>query len=137
MSGDLEKRNLAVVEALYGATGSGDWAKAATMLTDDFVVTEAGTLPFAGTYRGAEGLKTLFATVMGDSGVTGWEVKSITAGGDCVVYVLDLIFDGPPAGRAEIAEAFWLRDGKVREIRPFYFDPRPMTAAIAGRKAAK
>jgi hypothetical protein len=35
-----------------------------------------------------------------------------------------------------LAETFRVRDGKVCEIRPYYFDPRPITAAVEARKRA-
>src|SRR6266404_5499579 len=38
--------------------------------------------------------------------------------------------------REPLAETFRVRDGKVCEIRPYYFDPRPITAAVEARKRA-
>ena len=68
------------------------------------------------------------------AGVTGLEIQQITAGGDRVVALLELVLGGPPVVRVDLAEAFRVRDGKVCEIRPYYFDPRPMTAAVEARK---
>ena len=52
------------VDDLYAATGVGDWDKAASMLTDDFVVTEAPGLPMEGEYRGKHALRDLYVKVM-------------------------------------------------------------------------
>jgi ketosteroid isomerase-like protein len=136
MPQDIESKNRQLVEALFAATGKGDWATAETMLSEDFFVTEAGTLPFAGTYRGRGALQELFQMVMNAAGVTGLDIQQITAGGDRVVALLELVLGGPPTVRVALAETFRVRDGKVCEIRPYYFDPRPITAAVEARKRA-
>ena len=136
MSRDHEKRNIKYVEALFAATGSGDWETAASMLTGDFFVTEADTLPFGGVYRGSKALQELFEIVMASAGVVGMDLHQITAGGDRVVALLDLLLPGTPPVRAPLAETFRFRDGKVCEIKPYYFDPRPIVAAVAARKKA-
>src|SRR6266403_114809 len=82
MTHDLETKNLQLVQALFDATGKGDWAAAESMLTSDFSVTEAGTLPFAGTFHGRGALQELFTRVMSAAGVTGIDMQQLTAGGD-------------------------------------------------------
>jgi len=136
MARDLEERNLKVVEALFAATSTGDWATAESMLTEDFFVTEADTLPFAGVYRGRRALHDLFMQVVSEAGVTHMDVHQLTAGGDRVVALLDLVLGGPPEVRVALAETFRLRDGKVCEIKPYYYDPRPIAAAVAARRQA-
>ncbi len=134
MPGELEQRNLAVVQALYAAAGSGDWARAEALLSDDFFIVEADTLPFAGVYRGRGALRELFAQVMGSTGVAGLDVQQFTAGGDRVVVLLDMLLAGPPQVRVPLAETFRLREGQVCEIRPYYFDPTPICAAVEARR---
>ena len=136
MATQQEERNLRTVEALYAATGKGDWPAAESMLTEDFFVTEAGTTPFAGVYRGRKALHDLFMQVIPAAGVTGLDIQQSTAGGDTVVVLLELVLSGSPEVRVALAEVFRLRDGKVCEIKPYYFDPRPLFAAIAARKQA-
>jgi len=133
---EQEERNLKVVEALFAATRSGDWATAESMLTDDFFVTEADTLPFAGIYRGRKALHDLFLQVVSSAGVTSLDVHQLTAGGDRVIALVDLVLGGPPEVRVPLAEVFRLRDQRVCEIKPHYFDPRPLAAAVAARKRA-
>ena len=133
MAWELEAANLRVVEALFAATGSGDWSAAESMLTEDFFVTEADTLPFAGVYRGRRALQELFTRVMAEAGVVGLEIQQITAGGDRVVALLDMVLGGPPEVRVPLAETFRFRDGRVCEIKPYYYDPRPVAAAVQRR----
>jgi ketosteroid isomerase-like protein len=130
MSNDVETRNREIVLALYKATGRGDWAKAATMMTEDILIKEAPTLPFAGEYRGVEAMRELFGRVVA-TGVTGMEMHQATAGGDWVVVLLDLLFSGDPPVRAPLAEAFRLKDGKVCEIVPYYFNSDLLVKAAA------
>jgi ketosteroid isomerase-like protein len=134
MSRETEERNIKYVQDLFAATGSGDWKAAESMLTADFVVTEADTVPFAGVYRGPGALQKLFEIVMASAGVVGLDIHEITAGGDRVVALLDLLLEGTPPVRVPLAETFRFRDGKVCEIRPYYFDPTPIVSAVAARK---
>jgi ketosteroid isomerase-like protein len=136
MSREIEERNLAAVQALFAATGSGDWVTAETMLTEDFFVTEADNNPFAGVYRGRRALHDLFSHVFATAGVTGMNVKQFTAGGDLVIAVVELTLGGPPERSVSLAEMFRLRDGKVCETKPFYFDPTPLADAVADKRRA-
>ena len=133
MSRDTEDRQVELVRALFAATGRGDWTTAESMLTDDFFVTEAPTNPFAGVYRGKRALQDLYAQVIAASGVTGLDIKQLTVGGDLVVALVEMSFDGVPE-RVSLAEVFRFRDGKVCEIKPHYFDSQPLAAAVALRK---
>jgi ketosteroid isomerase-like protein len=133
---EQEERNLKIIEALYAATGKGDWTAAESMVTEDFFVTEAGTMPFPGVFRGRKALHDLFMQLIPAAGVTKLDIQQSTAGGDTVVVLLDLVLGGPPEVRVPLAEVFHFRDGKVCEIKPYYFDPRPMCAAVAARKTA-
>jgi len=127
MSYEVEARNRETVLALYDACGSGDWTRAATMMTQDILIREAPTLPFAGEFRGVEAMRELFGRVL-SSGVTGIEMHTATAGGDWVVVLLDLILAGDPPVRCPLAEAFRLEDFKVCEIVPYYFNSDLMAA---------
>lgn len=123
------------IDDLYTATGTGDWDKAASMLTEDFFVTEADTLPMAGTYRGPNALRELVTKVMGMMDVAGLDRVQTTVGGDYAVTIVAFRFADPSLPPAELCEMFKFRNGKVCEIRPFYFDPAPIIAACAAKKA--
>src|SRR5690348_1191087 len=98
MEEDLQARNRQTVLALYKATGKGDWVKAASMMTEDVLIREASTLPFAGVYRGVAAMRELFAKVR-STGVVGVQMHQATAGGDWVVVLLDLLYAGDPQVR--------------------------------------
>jgi ketosteroid isomerase-like protein len=130
MTDDLETRNRQTVLALYKATGKGDWMKAASLMTENILIREAPTLPFAGEYRGVAAMRELFAKVR-STGVIGIDMRQVTAGAQWVVVLLDLLYAGDPPVRAPLAEAFRLEDGKVCEIVPYYFDSQVVVAAAA------
>jgi ketosteroid isomerase-like protein len=136
MARDKEERNIRYVRDLYAATMAGNWATAEAMLTEDFFVTEADTLPMAGVYRGRTGLQQLFTKVMSIASVKDLQIHQITAGGDSVVVLLDLVLDCTPEERAPIAEVFHFRDGLICEIKPYYFDPTTMHAAVKRKQAS-
>jgi len=128
---DAEK--LVIVEALYAATGVGDFDKAEEYLTDDFFITEADTIPFAGVYKGKRALRDLYTHVMGRMDVAALDITQHVAGGDYAVTILQFTFQDPALKPALLCEMYRFRDGKVCEIKPYYFDPAPIVAACAAK----
>ncbi|WP_340316048.1 nuclear transport factor 2 family protein [Rhizorhabdus argentea] len=124
---------LQLVDNLYAAAGAGNWDAAASMLTDDFFVTEADSLPMAGVYRGRNALRDLYGKVMGMMDVAALDRVQTTVGGDVVVAVLVFRFADPALAPAELCELFKFRDGKCCEIRPYYFDPDTVIAACRAK----
>lgn len=133
---ELEARNRDIVRALYKLTGRGRWDAAAEFIAPDLVIRQANSLPFAGEYHGLEGLRTLFATVVETIGIRGVEYVQMTAGGDWVVSLLVLLADSEPPVRLRMAETFRLRDGKVVEIVPYYFDAALVRQVAESRRRA-
>ncbi len=127
---------VAMVDALYAATGVGDFDRAETMLTDDFFITEADTLPMAGVYRGRRALRDLYSQVMTMMDVAALNRGVTMTAGDCAVCPVSFQFQDPALEPAELLELFRFRDGKVCEIKPYYFDPGPIVAACMAKGAA-
>lgn len=125
---------LKIVDDLYAATGVGNFDAAEALLTDDFFVTEADCLPMAGVYSGKTALRDLFTRVMGMMDVAGLARGETTTGGDYAVCHVTFQFQDPSLKPAELLELFRFRDGKVCEIKPYYFDPAPIIAACAAKK---
>lgn len=123
------------VDDLYTASGTGDWETAASMLTDDCIITEADGLPMAGTYHGKDSLKDLYSIVMGMLDVAALDRKQTTVGGDYAVTILTMHFADPSLKPAELCEMFRFRDGKCCEIKPYYFDPNAVREACSAKKA--
>jgi ketosteroid isomerase-like protein len=124
---------ITLIDALYAATDAGDFDTAETMVCDDLIITEAAGLPMAGTYRGKTALRELYTKVMGLMDVASLNREVTITGTDTAVTLLSFTFVDPTLKRAEIAELFRFRDGKVCEIKPYYFDPVPVLAACAAK----
>ena len=122
-----------IVDDLYEANGSGDFDRAASMLTDDFFITEADSLPMAGVYHGKNALRDLFLKVFGMVDVAALERHAMMIGDDHVVVHLSFQFADPSLKPAELCEMFRFRGEQVCEIRPFYFDPATIVAAVAAK----
>ena len=80
-----------LVEAFYGAALPGDWGAVAPLLHPDFAVTESAALPFAGTYRGLDGLRQLGGAIYAHC--SRFEVTPVayTTGPDRVVVQLIIV----------------------------------------------
>ena len=126
-----DDEKLAIVAELYVSTGAGDFDTAERLLTDDFFIIEADGLPMAGEYRGKTALRGLYAHVFGTLKVADLEPEGMSVGGDYVVNLISFLFENPDLASAQLAEVFRFRGDKVCEIRPYYFDPKPIVDAWA------
>lgn len=130
------EQQLEMVRALYEKSGNGDWPAAEAMLTDDFYVTEASTLPYAGVYRGRGALRELFTKVQGTVNFSALDIKAMTQGDDHVVVILEMVLASTGA-RVQLAEMLRFRGDRVCEIRPYYFDTVPIVAEAEAVKRAR
>ena len=126
-----DDEKLAIVAELYASTGAGDFDTAERLLTDDFFIIEADGLPMAGEYRGKTALRGLYAHVFGTLKVADLEPEGMSVGGDYVVNLISFRFENPDLASAQLAEVFRFRGDNVCEIRPYYFDPKPIVDAWA------
>lgn len=120
----------AMVEKIYELTGTGQWDAVGEMLTDDFSILEAESLPYAGEYKGKDALQKLYTVVFNY-----WEDASLHTDDICIsennaVVLLSIHATSRHSGeRLEmpLAEVLHVRGDKFCGIKPYYFD----TAAIA------
>ncbi len=124
-----QEEMLAIVDELYTAAGQGDFDRAEQFLTDDFFIEEAEGLPFAGTFTGRTALRELGAKVFGMMEVAALERVQTTTGGDYAITIAAFRFADPELKPAQLCELFRFRDGKVCEIKPYYFEPQTVIAA--------
>jgi hypothetical protein len=90
----------------------------------------------AGAYHGRNALRELFEKVMGLMDVVAMDRVETTAGKDHAVTILSLRFADPALAPAQLCEVFRFRDGRCCAITPYYFDPAPVHAATAAKRAA-
>jgi ketosteroid isomerase-like protein len=117
--------NRSVVQAIYAAAAAGDFAGVEAVLADDVVLIQCDNHPTPGVWRGRadamKGLSALFEALR----TTGVEVHEVVADGpERVVGLMEakgLDSRGEPYSMP-VAELFLVRDGKIAEIRPYYYD---------------
>jgi ketosteroid isomerase-like protein len=132
-----QERNLEATKRLYAICAEGDWAAVREMLHDDFFATEAPGLPYEGVFRGKDGLQNLFVKVMSMVDLTGMDLIEMTVGGDWVIALVEMhARDADGDFTIELAEGSRFQDGKVCEIRPYYFDPALVHRAVRAKQAA-
>lgn len=120
----------AMVERIYQLTGTGQWDAVAAMLTDDFAIWEADSLPYAGTYAGKDALQGLYTKVFAYWEDASLETGDICVGEDHAIVLVKVIATSRHSGeRLEmpLTEVFHIRGDKFSGITPYYFD----TASIA------
>lgn len=123
---------LATVKNLYALCGEGRWAEVADLLTDDFFIVEADSLPFGGRYEGKDALPQLYAKVFAYWDDASLEIHDITASDEHAIGLLTIHATAKPTGERlaiRLAEVFHLRGDKLCGITPYYFDTAALVAA--------
>ena len=122
--------NEILVGELFAAAGGGDWAKVETLITTDFRFIESDSLPVGGTYTGIREYRALFEAVREGAGELDVEFVAMTSSDTHVVALLVLNFKDHGT-RARLAETFRIRDGRVAEIVPYFFNAQDVSKAFA------
>ncbi|BBD99775.1 nuclear transport factor 2 family protein [Sphingobium amiense] len=120
----------AMVDRIYALSAAGEWDAVEAMLTDDFRILEADSLPYAGAYEGKGALQSLYAKVFGYWDDPALETGDICVGRDHAVAMVVVTATSRHNGerlRMPLTEVFHLRGDRFSGITPYYFD----TASIA------
>jgi uncharacterized protein len=125
--------NVETVRRFMAATGAHRWYERCGMLHDDFVVHEAGGLPFSGDYRGGRGLLDLLTRMHDLLELVAGPITLDPLGIDVVLARFRLQFISRTSGRSVemgVAEFYTLRDGHIAELDVYYKDPSAVTALL-------
>jgi ketosteroid isomerase-like protein len=120
----------AMVERFYQLSGAGLWDEAEAMMTDDFCIVEADSMPYPGRFAGKSALRELYTTVFGYWDDPVLETHDVCIGASHAVVMLTMKATSRHNGERlamPIAEVLHLRGDRFCGITPYYFD----TAAIA------
>ncbi|MER6299813.1 nuclear transport factor 2 family protein [Kitasatospora sp. NPDC001539] len=104
----------------------------------DVVLHQADSLPYGGTWRGHSGM-TPFFLAMGAA----WESfdmaeQEFLAAGETAVVLTQVRARARATGRElsfPILQAITVKDGRITEVRPFYWDTRVIADACAAPRA--
>lgn len=121
-----EERNIEIVKAAYEAVIKGDFDGFFAAWTDETEFHEPSSLPYGGVYRGVAASKRgLSKLVFGAWDDFTFQILQFGAGGDLVFAHVMISGIGRKTGKSfsmPIIEMWRLKEGKVIEFRPFYFD---------------
>ena len=116
------------VLAMYTAAGSGDFATALACMADDIAVIEPPYLPYGGTYRGKAEFQQLLGRINEYADLSAMKMESVVAEGERVLVSLQ-IGDRKTGKPLQLMEQSIVRDGKIVEMKIFYFDAGSMIEA--------
>ncbi len=132
----MAKSNREIVQAVFAASADKDWTTVKSYLHDDIQVIEADSLPYAGVFEGPDNFVKLNQMVFNTWADAVNTIDHIVADGEHVVILGNMSGRGKETGQAfsvPLAAVWRLQDGKVVEVRPFYFDTKVMHDAHYGQ----
>ncbi|MBX3538916.1 MAG: nuclear transport factor 2 family protein [Chelatococcus sp.] len=120
-------------KAFFAALDTGDFETLGDMMDADFVCHEAEGLPYGGAWRGIAGWKALCKQIVGTwAGLKVVPIEFLGETADTIVLRLRLTGRSRRTGVAidtTVMELWRFRDGKLREILPYYWDTAALVAA--------
>jgi ketosteroid isomerase-like protein len=121
----VTERNRQIIDAMYRAGMAGDLDGMFAYINDDVVIDEPAFLPYTGIYRGKDDLRGLWAKIFEFMDLTKITLHYMIADGDRVAACIG-IPDTTTGRPTHFLEQSTLRDGKVVEMKLFYYDPGTM-----------
>lgn len=125
---------LTTVQRFVQAMTDQDIALARSLLHDDFVVYEAGGLPYSGTYHGADGFfNDLYGEIMKLTDLTPLGEMDFLQSGNTVAAYFRLRFTSRATGEkfdTGMVEAYKVHGDKIAELDVFYKDPAGVAAHL-------
>ncbi|MEQ0563860.1 nuclear transport factor 2 family protein [Amycolatopsis sp. NEAU-NG30] len=125
--------SVSVLEGMYAAEAeyfaTGDFAPLRRFFAPDFVLHQAGGLPYGGVWRGHDGLQRFFAAMSRTWEVFEFVDQAFLATTSPLVVLTNVHARARATGRElafPILQAITVAGGRITEVRPFYWD----TAAI-------
>lgn len=130
MGGTQAEDNKRIVGELYESVANGKRDEALAAFDPGIVLRESEALPYGGVHTGLDSVLTIMAEAGAVFDTSGIVVDEILADGDRVVALVRIPFrDTDPPVYMPVADSCVLRDGKIVEMTPFYFD----TVAVRDR----
>lgn len=120
-----------VVSACYAAASANDAAAIAELMDPDVVLHEAASLPNAGVHRGLDAVMRAMVPVFELFDLSRLRLERIVVDGEWGIGLVDIPLRGRDGESCAVSEVYRVRNGRVVEIRPFYWD----TAAVMGQSS--
>jgi uncharacterized protein len=134
MSNAQTEASRTTVMSMYTAAGGGDFAAAMACMADDIAVIEPPYLPYGGVYRGKTEFQQLLGRINEYADLSAMKMENVVAEGERVLVSLQ-IGDRKTGKPLQLLEQSIVRDGKIVEMKIFYFDAGSMIEAGLKAKA--
>jgi ketosteroid isomerase-like protein len=126
--------NVDTVRRFMAATSAEQRNERCALLHDDFVVHEAGGLPFSGDYHRSQGFFELLNKMNDLLELTVGPITTEPLGDDAVAARFRLTFTSRTSGKSVemgLVEIYTVRDGRIAELDVYYKDPAAVAALLA------
>ncbi len=123
----MSNSNKEIVLAFLNASVKGDESAMIELLHPDVQIIEADSLPYGGTIHSPQGFLDLIPRVFKTWDNTNVEVDHLIAEGDRVVLLAHMTGQGKNGGEKfnmPISEVWLVENGRIKEVRPYYFDTK-------------
>jgi uncharacterized protein len=134
MAATTTDTNLATVRRFMDAVVEGKLDDARRLLHDDFVVHEAGGLPYSGEYHGPDGFFELLTKMNEFLELTPGPTVQHPLADDTVAVRYQLKFTTRASGKSvemSLVEVFTVHDGLITEIDVYYKNPSAVAELLA------
>lgn len=113
------------IRSFYDLVLAGDFEKSAEYLSDDFVLFEAPSMPYAGRYVGKQAIPQLLGELVKVLHDPAIRVIDFALAASRVVVVVEITAKSAADGSeltVPLCEILEVRDGKIISLTPYYFD---------------
>jgi len=126
------EQNKELIRGLYDAVRNADLEAFFAGCSPDMVLYEAESMVVGGTYRGREEITGCLGQLVAAYDMTTIDLKRMVADDDYVVAMASFMTSGADPQEVKITEWWQIKDGKVIEVRPFYWDTEELNKVLAG-----
>lgn len=133
MVSETAEATLTTVREFIAAAGVEHQDTRRRLLHDDFVVHEAGGLPFSGDYHGSRGFFELLDKINDVLKLTASPITVDLIGDNAAAARFQLTFTSRASGRGvqmKLVEIYTVRDGQIAELDVYYKDPAAVAALL-------
>lgn len=122
-----------------GGPGKATFAPLAPFFSPDVVLHQADALPYGGIWRGHKGLERFFAAMSDTWAVFDMVEQSFLSETSPLVVLTQVHVRARTTGREldfPILQTITVEDGRITEVRPFYWDTAAIAAACTNYHSA-
>ena len=129
----MSEASLSIVSRFGEAVSGGDLDEIRRLLDEDFVVHEAGGLPYSGDYHGPQGFVDLLTTMTEHLVLTPGPITRTPLDDEIVMCRFRLRFTARRTGEStemNLVELYRVSQSRITELDVYYKDPSAVTALL-------